>query len=225
MRVTHLALLLALTATASSCNENDDDTAAPSTNTGGTGGGGGGGGALTASTPASVQMTIDGTNYSYTEGSVYGIAFGGGGGIAIPPDSSEKTYSMSIYPLANDMIINFEVELGLLRYLGGQPNDATFLGFMPVGPVAYGATTVLKDKVKLSWWDADGIEWSTQCGGSGQPADSEFEITQVVDVPVPFNYTQRKMRVTFNCRLFNCSFGTAYKTVTNGTGVFHFDNL
>lgn len=221
MRFSSLALLLTLSMVAVSCGDNDDDTAPPANDPGGNTNTG----ALTTSSPARVQMTIDGVTYSYAEGNVHGIVFGGGGGVMPAPDSSQKTYSMSIYPLADDMLINFNVDLGVFRYLGGQPTNAQFLGFMPVGPVVYGNTEVVNDRVKLSWWDENGVEWSTQCGTALQPAGSSFVITEVVDVPVPFNFTQRKMRVTFNCRLYNCLSGSSFKTVTNGTGIFHFDNI
>lgn len=219
MRYQFPFLLLAAAIAFSGCN--DDEEVAPS---GGGGGGGGGGttGALTTNTAVSVQMNVDGTNVSYTDGSVYTYGNGSGGNVTTPPDLSTKEYDCFFYNINDDSQVLFSVKFGLLQYSGGMPDNTTFLGYFPTGPVTFGNTSTALDRVSISWWNSQG-EWSTACG-SGSQSGSSLQITEVVDVPQPFNYTMRKMRITFNCKLYNCSTG-AMKTVTGGTAVLLYQNI
>ena len=74
----------------------------------------------------------------------------------------------------------------------------------------------------ITWWDASGQEWSTNWGTD--QTGSSFNITERLELPTS-GVTSILVRATFNCKLYLDGGTGQFKQVTNGTGVFQYDNL
>ena len=219
MRYTIISAILMGGLMFTGCKKDKDDTPPP---TGGGGGGGGGtGGTLTAATLESVSYTMNGTNYSYTSGS--------GGMEVIFSNSGEtganslKRYGCTFYNANLDQGI-IEFNLGSFQIQGaGVPSSSVFFGWFNTGQVAYGNVESEVAKAEIRMYDGAPLytEWSTRCGAQ---SGESFNITQIVQIPSQVTYDRLKYRVTFNCKVYNCSGGGAVRTITNGTAVVHIEN-
>lgn len=199
------------------CSKKNDDTPAPSG-----GGGTGGSGALTANTVPFMQMTIDGTTVSYTEGATYGSFPDNYENIATPPASSSKTYSYIMYrkPDMDDVVCG--AGFGRFNYQGSAPTDAQFFGFFTTGSKPYGDFETDNGRVAIAWLDADGNEWSTFWGEDHSGAS--FNITEVLVLFSTTGTSSILVRATFNCKLYLDDESGQFKQVSNGTGVFQLYN-
>lgn len=196
------------------CKKNDDDPAPPV--------GGGPGGTLTASTVPAVQMTLDGASVSYTHGTSYGSFTDFASDIATPPASSTAHYTFIMHPVADPGSPVFAVNLGTYNFQGSSPTDSQFFGFFPTGPVQYGDTETYTDLVTITWWDASGQEWSTFWGED--QTGSSFNIVETLQLPSA-GTSSILVRASFTCKLYHDDESGQFMQVTNGTGVFRFENL
>lgn len=207
-----------------SCNGDNDDNATPA--------GGGGGvtppvnGPLTITTPCSVQMTVNGTNVSYSTSNIAwqcGTGTSGGGMVVNPGDLARITFNGFI---ADDdgMTCPIDIVLGDYQYPGGGPiPEATFFGFFGTGPMTYGNPETQLGKVEVGIWD-NGMRFSTSCG-PGTQTSSNFQITQLQQFPSQFVSDAIKIRVTFNCTLYPCDGAVGEpRVITNGTAVVGISN-
>lgn len=199
-----------------SCKKDKEDPTPPA-------GGGGNNGTLTASTVPFVQMTIDGTSVSYTEGATYGSFPDNYANIFNPPASSSKTYGYIMYekPDINDVV--FGVNFGRFNFQGNMPTDTQFFGFFPSGTVPYGDFENDNSRVAITWMDLSGQEWSTYWGD--EQTGSSFNIVETL--PLPSSGTSSiLLRATFTCKLYRDGDENGeFKQVTNGTGVFRIENI
>jgi hypothetical protein len=202
---------------ATGCNGDDDDPVAP-TNPGG--GGGGGSTTLTAATLESLSYTIDGQTHTLTSGSNdVGIVFSNSGEIGFP--ISSKIYACSFYNFATDE--NYlEFAWGKFETNPGIPEADEFFGYFSTGAVPYGNTATEVAKAEIRMYDGEPLftEWSSRCGTQSSPT---FNVTSIVEIPNSITYDRVKYRVTFNCKLYNCT-GSGVRTITNGTAVVTFEN-
>ncbi|MBL7952259.1 MAG: hypothetical protein JNM62_11130 [Flavobacteriales bacterium] len=213
-----LSALLVAGALTTACNQDDDDTAAPAGN-----GGGGGGGTttITAATVESATYTVDGVARTHTSGSGNAaIIFSNSGSSGSP--TSTKTYGCTFYDEATDETY-IEFSLGQFEQAGfGIPADDVFFGWFNTGEIPYATAGGQFDKAEIHMYDGAPLftEWSSRCGA--QDGES-FNVTQIVEIPNSITYDRVKYRVTFSCKLYNCS-GSAVRTITNGTAVVTVEN-
>jgi hypothetical protein len=167
------------------------------------------------------KATIDGVSYSqdvtdtngYEAGSGMGgvdeVAFGGGINYGNPPVPAGKT--------------EMGVSKGLMR------NDlsattAQFKAFFAPGTYSYAPASFSQgDGVSIAWTDPTGEYWDTRDGTVDQ-AGSTFKIISTEDYPDALGRTYIKVKMQFNCKLYNVNTG-AVKTVTNGEIVVAFGKL
>lgn len=202
----------------SGCKKDDDP--APS------GGGTTGPATLTASTAPTVQMTIEEGSISYglslTEGATLGSYTDHSEDIVTPPGSSSKQYSFILYRKPDLDSTVFAASLGKFNFQGSSPTNAQFFGFFPTGLVTYGNPETNNDRVAITWWDASGQEWSTYWGTD--QTGSSFNITERLELPST-GVSSILMRATFTCKLYLDGGSGQFKQVTNGTGVFRYQNI
>lgn len=201
-----------------SCNGDDDDNATPS---------GGGGGTtppvntpLTLTTPCSVQMTVNGTNVSYSTSNIAWQCGNGtsGGGLVVNPGDMGRIVFNGFIADDDGLTCPIDIVLGGYQYPGGGPiPEATFFDFFSTGPLTYGDPDSQLGKVEVGIWD-NGVRYSTSCG-TGVQTGSAFQIVQVQEFPSQFVSDAIKIRVTFNCTLHACDGGVGSRTITNGTAV------
>lgn len=213
-----LSALTLVAALAVGCNSDDDNTATPST---------GGGtttpptnGPLTLLTPCSVQMTVNGTNVSYSTSNASWQCGNGtsGGGIVVEPGTMGRISFSGFITNDDGMTSPIDISLGGYEYpVGGPVPEDTFFGFFSTGSMPYGDPDGQLGKVEVSIWD-NGVRYSTTCG-SGVQTGSAFEIVQLQEFPSDFTRDSIKIRVTFNCVLYRCDGAGEARTITNGTAV------
>lgn len=220
MRATVLLPALALLILPA-CNGDNDDNATPS-NSSGNGGGGGNPSSITISSTPQVQMTIDGATVSLVPGATVEAMNSYSGESATPPALSRKSYGWGLYNNATEQSV-FGARIGSWYTPTFVPNDASFFAYFTTGVWPYGDVQTMANKASISWYDADGLEWSTTCGSADQTG-STFQITDKQEVDSPFLNAYVKLRITFSCKLYSCS-GSGVKNVTNGVAVITYENL
>jgi hypothetical protein len=165
------------------------------------------------------KATIDGVNYvqdvTFTNGYEPGVGMSGstdvvfGGGIVYsnPPLPAGKT--------------EFGIDKGVMHGYGSSTTPAQFKAFFPVGNVSYGPASFSSgDGVKVYWSDPVGGNWETRNGPVDQTG-STFKILSVQDFVDLAGDQYVKVKVEFNCKLYNTATG-AMKTLTNGEAVVAF---
>lgn len=212
MRHGHLLLIVTI-ALLSACKKEKDEAPAPPA-------GGGSTGTLTSATVPAVQMTIDGSAFSFAEGGAFGAFADNSLDPATPPVASTAQYGFIMHALPDPADLVFGVNLGFFNFQGSAPTDTQFFGFFPTGPVTYGDTETYEDLAMITWWDEAGQEWSTFWGED--QTGSSFNIVETLSLPDPGS-SSILVRATFTCKLYHDSENGQFKRVTNGTGVFRFE--
>lgn len=206
------------------CNSNDDDNATPAP----TGGNGGGGGLspLTASTPCSLNMTLNGTAVSYVSSALgpWTCIQGSSSSIAPPGEVSRLAWSAGVGSIdegPNEFGLEFfygSVE----TTTGGQLTDAQFFANFEEGVWPWGDPTAELGKVEIRLYEG-AINYTSSCG-SGSQSNAQVEVVDVLPITTQFFPGSLKARITFSCTLYACGTGLAPKTITNGTAVVVFGN-
>ncbi|MDP2386746.1 MAG: hypothetical protein Q8M29_10275 [Bacteroidota bacterium] len=174
-------------------------------------------GGLSASTPLQVTYTLDGTNYTYTDGSNFEMAANGS---AISFTGSTGTANYKAYFVNNlSGNIHFYLEKGSLIFNGtsGIAPNSNFDSFFPNGSVPYGSIT------------GNGLDLFVDVGGfvfrseNGSQAGSTFAITDTLTQNISGTHYV-KFKATFACKVYDSN-GQNMKTITNGLVVGRFKNM
>jgi hypothetical protein len=167
---------------------------------------------VTINSVPQVAFTIDGTAGSYVTGSTVSSYFSNSSLLGFPPDSSESVYGTGFENNGNGVI---EFYKGTFVYT--LPSDsAKFTNFFAKQPYSY--STEAANGVRIVWYDSAQDQWTTDQGTANQTGSS-FIITDRISVE-DNGYKYVKVKITFNCKVYN-SAGVS-KTITNGVAVMNF---
>jgi len=223
MKISLFAGALAVALITTGCN-NDDDNPTPS---GGPGGGGGGTTPLTATTPCSLNMTINGSVVSYVSADLgpWTCLQGGGGGGVFPGVLVERSWAAGVSNLDSDVgFSGLEFRVGSFQYMNGGPvSDNQFFSYFAEGVLPFGTVDQELNKVEVVVWE-DGARFSSACG-TGNQTGSQVQIIDLLPITSQFFTGEMKARITFNCKLYPCDGIGSTKTITGGTAVVSFGNI
>jgi hypothetical protein len=113
----------------------------------------------------------------------------------------------------------FETRLGFFTPSGPAPTPAEFIGYFEPGPRTAGDPSIEPGRVRLSWWDAAGAEWSSLCPGGAAPS-LNFTITHRSEELVAGEWVVT-IRATFSGTFQNCA-GSGTAAVSQGVLVTTF---
>lgn len=98
-----------------------------------------------------------------------------------------------------------------------------FYAFFAPGTYPYSKIGLNEDGVDIYWLDPSGVEWSTQNGVLDDQVGSSFTIISTEDAQDALGRTYIKVKMQFNCKLYNAS--GAMKELKNGEMVGAFGML
>jgi hypothetical protein len=205
-------LCLALIMVSACKKDSDNETPAPTpTPTGNTNTGG-----ITVNSVSQVSVKIDGVPFAkVVDGTNVEEVNSSYSAVNPMPDTSRGRYASSLSnPITSEMYI--EVGKGEIVMQGWGPSDATFKAFFNPGSYSYSTTWLNGVYIMM---EIGGVEYSTLNPGS--QAGSTFTITDRLEFTGGLYSV--KVKITFNCKLYNASGGV--KTVTEGTYIGYFQNM
>ena len=157
------------------------------------------------------QAVTDDNNYEAGSGSggMDDVVLGGGINYANPP-------------LPNGLT-EMSVSKGVMHnYLSA--TEAQFKAFFAPGQYSFAPESFLQgDGVQVYWTDRNGEDWYTRDGRTDQ-SGSIFKIISVEDSPDALGRYYVKVKMQFNCKLYNVNTG-AMKQLTNGELVAYFGKI
>jgi hypothetical protein len=167
-----------------------------------------------------ILFTIDGTSYSYSEGTA-SVAnwMGTSKELNTTGGPSSTAYSSGF---GTDTKSYWQVTKSKLVYnITNPPDEAAFRQFFSTGMVNYAPSGPGQMGIVIDYWDANGKSWSS----NNVPADqtgSVFTIESVKEFDSDLQDQQMKVYATFNCKVYDLD-GNA-KTLANGKFVGYFEN-
>ncbi len=203
-------LTIAGTAALASCTKKETTTPSTSNNTN-TG--------VTINSLPQFTGTINGTNYSLINGSVYQGGVGSSkniGGTGATHNSA--SYSSYIVDNGNH---GLSIDKGTITFplTSTYPDSATFKAFFAPGkyPYSYNDTT----GIEIDWTDPNGNVYTTSLG-TGVETGSTFTIA-AEQYANALGYQNEKVLINFSCTLYS-STGASIQ-LTNGVYVGYFENM
>ncbi|MBE7170230.1 MAG: hypothetical protein INR73_06550 [Williamsia sp.] len=167
------------------------------------------------------KATIGGVNYAQTVTDTNGYEPGTGlGGNDDVVFGAGINYMNPPLPKGSTEI---GASLGVMHhYLSA--SDAAVKAFFKPGSYPYApAAQPTPDGASIGWTDPDGNEWDTQAG-TGDQTGSSFTIISVTDNYDLVGTYYLKVKIQFNCKLYNINTG-AMKQVVNGEMVVLFGKI
>ncbi len=198
-----LSLTIIASITISSCKKDDtDDTTTPTTTP------------TTNENDLSVSKftaTIDGTNYSYIEGTDFEGICGTDKNVG---DSATIIYSYEIWNNANNSSAGI-TKGTLVSHSGSVASTTLFNSFITTSTCSFSDNAA--NGIEIKWKSSPTNVWTTT--GTNQAGSSfSFAIVNYTDV-MGSHYA--RFKATFNCKLTN---GSTVKTLTNGVFIGSFEN-
>lgn len=166
------------------------------------------------------KATIGGISYTQivTDNNNYEAGSGKGG-------LDDVSFSSGIYysnPPTPAGFTEMEVNKGIMHnYLAATPIQ--FKAFFAPGIYPFAQFAINEDGIDISWRDPSGDVWSTRNGALDDQVGSSFKIISAVDTPDALGRTYLKVKMQFNCKLYNSS--GAMKELKNGEMVGDFGML
>ncbi|MBK6397927.1 MAG: hypothetical protein IPP27_06575 [Bacteroidetes bacterium] len=164
------------------------------------------------------SVSLNGTGLSMiADGSTIESLVGSSNSLNPVPNISTGNYSYYIGSNVND--IGIFLKRGGLLFMGFPPSDSLFLSFFPTGSYNYTSDGV--NGISISYFDANGILWSTDLGTAVQTG-STFTIDERQGQDI-LGYYSVRYKASFSCKLYDGSGNTI--DLTNGVIVGSFENI
>ena len=145
------------------------------------------------------RATLDNVKYDYSiyDGSEpYDMASNSSANIGTGENQSTFTYGTGSYDMETEE--SFNITLGTLEIKeGGRPDYETFKHFVMNANYQYSVNA--KNGIEISFWDKDGVEWSTS---KGDQTKSDFKIVSLTERTLFFQ-SYIEVVATFNCTLYD----------------------
>ena len=175
---------------------------------------------ITINSTPQFSGTINGTSYTYVNGSTYSDNVSsnkniGGSGAT----NNSATYSSSILDNAT-YTKGITINKGTVTFplSSNMPDTTTFKTFFAVGTYPYSINYT--NGIEVAWTDPNGNMYSTSLG-AGTQTGSSFKIVSEQTTTI-LGYYNVKILANFSCTLYN-SIGSSVQ-LTNGVFVGYFEN-